>query len=331
MKLLESLSSAVSKVGFSAKEHSPTLFIIGGIIGIGASMVLIHKAATKSQPILAEHNEKVEKIKAEDLAKLEEGETLELKVSSNGKLEKANMSQESKSELVMVYKDTAIKLVKTYAPAVALAAVSIAAIVFSHTILQKRNVAFASAYTAMHTSFKEYRQRVADKYGEEVEKDIRYNLKNETVEKEVEDPETGKKKKVKEKVKVYDGSPIGPYAKFFDECSIYWEKNSEINLHFLKAQEDFFNKKLIVDGYVFLNDVLDSLDIPKVKAGQVVGWRYDPANQNIDNRIDFGIMPVEDISRNKDFVNGRERSILLDFNVDGNIIYGNGNLRWEDM
>ena len=61
------------------------------------------------------------------------------------------------------------------------------------------------------------------------------------------------------------------------------------------------------------------LGIPRTKAGQVVGWVYDENCPVGDNYVDFGIY---DIHREKcrDFVNGYERTILLDFNPDGNIL-----------
>ena len=50
-----------------------------------------------------------------------------------------------------------------------------------------------------------------------------------------------------------------------------------------------------------------------------VGWIYDEKNPVGDNYIDFGIYDVNK-PQNRDFVNGIERVILLDFNVDGNIL-----------
>ena len=63
----------------------------------------------------------------------------------------------------------------------------------------------------------------------------------------------------------------------------------------------------------------EMLGIPRAKAGQVVGWVYDAKNPIGDNYVDFGIY---DIHREtvRNFVNGYERTILLDFNVDGNIL-----------
>ena len=92
---------------------------------------------------------------------------------------------------------------------------------------------------------------------------------------------------------------------------------------FLRKQQDYANEVLKCKGYLFLNDVYAMLGIPKTKAGQVVGWKWD---SNGDNYVDFGIYDVTD-ERKRAFVNGYERNILLDFNVDGNIL---GNLEWEE-
>ena len=60
------------------------------------------------------------------------------------------------------------------------------------------------------------------------------------------------------------------------------------------------------------------LGIDKTKAGQIVGWIYDPKNTKGDNFVDFGIYNMSN-DRVRAFVNGYEPTILLDFNVDGNI------------
>ena len=115
------------------------------------------------------------------------------------------------------------------------------------------------------------------------------------------------------------------YARFFDETSPYWYKNSgnrsndgpEMNLFFLRAQQNYANELLKHRGYLFLNEVYDMLGMPRTKAGQIVGWIYKENNTDGDNYVDFGIYKTE---KNAKFVNGFENSILLDFNVDGAII-----------
>lgn len=106
------------------------------------------------------------------------------------------------------------------------------------------------------------------------------------------------------------------YAKFFDAVCTGWTKDPKFNLIFLKQQQNYANELLRVKGHLFLNEVYDMLGIPRTKAGQIVGWKYDEKNPIGDNFVDFGIND----DRNKDFVNGYENTALLDFNVDGEIL-----------
>lgn len=107
------------------------------------------------------------------------------------------------------------------------------------------------------------------------------------------------------------------YARIFDETCSGWTKDAEFNRMFLLQVQHYANEKLKARGYLFLNDVYEMLGIPKSKAGQIVGWIYSEDNKNGDNYVDFGIYKTD---RNARFVNGYEKSVLLDFNVDGAII-----------
>ena len=88
--------------------------------------------------------------------------------------------------------------------------------------------------------------------------------------------------------------------------------------YFLDAQ-NFLNEKLQTQGYLFLNDVYEMLGFDKVNYGQVVGWIFDQDHPIGDNYVDFGIWDIHDQQKRR-FVNGHERSIILDFNVDGPIL-----------
>lgn len=289
------------KVGFKMKKHSPEILITAGVIGTVASGVMACKATLKVNEIIEEAHDNIEKIHVA----VEEG------VTQTGK---EYTEDDKKKDLTIVYVQTGIKLVKNYAPAVILGGISIAAIVKSNDILRKRNVALAAAYATVDKGFKEYRSRVVERFGEELDRELRYNIKAKEVEKTVVD-EKGKEKTVKEVINVMDDpNEYSQYARFFDDGCIGWQKDAEHNLYFLKCQQNYANDKFNEQGYLFLNDVYDMLGIPKTKAGQVVGW----IKGNGDDFIDFGIF---DIHREKarDFVNGYERSILLDFNVDGEI------------
>lgn len=109
---------------------------------------------------------------------------------------------------------------------------------------------------------------------------------------------------------------VSQYARIFDDSCPAWNRDAEYNLLFLKEQQTFATDLLRSRGYLFLNEVYDMLGFPRSKAGQVVGWVYDEKNPIGDNKVDFRIFD----ERNSLFVNGYERSVLLDFNVDGCIL-----------
>lgn len=117
------------------------------------------------------------------------------------------------------------------------------------------------------------------------------------------------------------------YARFFDDSCIGWTKDPEYNLAFLQSKQNYCNDLLksransstIKTGYLFLNEVYDMLGIPRTKEGAVVGWVYNEEKPIGDNFVDFGLFRLND-ERNSDFINGFKNTVILDFNVDGNIL-----------
>lgn len=305
-EIMNTLTRKFYRVGFKFKKHSPEILVGAGVVGVVASAVMACKATTKLDNVLAETKDTVDKIHdvTEHPEKIPEG--------------KEYTVEDSKKDLTIVYTQAGVKLVKLYGPAVVLGTVSIAAIIGGHHILRKRNIALAAAYTAVDKGFKEYRGRVLERFGEEVDRELRYNIKAKEIEKTVTDA-NGKETVVKETVDVADPNLTSDYARFFDDGCTGWTKDPEFNLMFLKDQQRYANDLLKSKGHLFLNEVYDMLGIPRTQAGQVVGWIYDEKNPIGDNFIDFGIYDIAD-ERKRSFVNGYERTILLDFNVDGNIL-----------
>jgi len=284
------------------QKHSPEILAGVGVVGVVASTVMACKATLKLDDILAESKETRAKIK---------------EVEQNPEFEDKYSPEDAKKDLTVNYMQTSIKIAKLYAPAVLLGSASLGCLLASNDILRKRNAALSAAYMTVDKGFKEYRQRVAERFGEEVEKEIRYNIKAEEIETTVVN-EDGSEVAIKETVKTMDPNLYSDYARFFDEASPYWQKDPEYNLMFLKAQQQYANDLLKVRGRLFLNEVYEMLGIDKSKAGQIVGWVYDPVNPVGDNFVDFGIYDMSK-ERVRAFVNGYEPNILLDFNVDGNI------------
>ena len=303
----QTLIRTTNKIGLILKKNSPKILMSVGIAGSVVSTVLACKATLKVKNILDEKNETVEQIH-----NCVEDETVDYN------------EEDKKKDLTILYAQTGVKLAKLYLPSIALGALSIASIISGYKILNKRNVALAAAYTVVDKGFKNYRKNVVERFGEEVDRELRHNIKAKQIEEKYIDKDGNEKTRKK---KVYEisedkkpGEGISEYAKFFDEWNTdEHSKDPEYNLMFLRKQQDYANEVLKHQGYLFLNEVYDMLGIPRTQAGQVVGWIYDENNPTGDNYVDFGIYDLHD-QQKRDFVNGLERNILLDFNVDG-VIY----------
>lgn len=306
-KILNGIKSAVGKVGFKAKKHAPTILIITGITGMVAGTVAACFATTKVKTVIADSKEQLN--------------TIANVLNDESKADKYS-AEDGKKDSAIIYIQTAVKIAGLYAPAVAIEAASIFCLLASHNILRKRNAALAAAYAAVDTGFKKYRDRVVERFGKDVDNELKLGLRAKQIEEIVKDPETGKEKKVKKNIEVADPDLGGsPYAMLFDEeTSEDWEPDHEYNLMHLRAEQSYANDLLKARGYLYLNDVYNRLGIQGSKMGQIVGWVYDPKNPEYDNFVDFGIreLEVEDIPGRGDY--GTHRTILIDPNVQGNIL-----------
>ena len=301
-EIISKATRLLSSAQYQVKKHSPEILMVAGIAGTVVGTVLACKATTKVSEIIEEKNKAVE-----DVHTCLEDKEIEY------------TEEDSKKDLTIIYAQTGVKLFKLYAPAIGVMALSFASIIAGHKVLKKRNVAIAAAYAAIDKGFKQYRKNVIEEFGEGVDQQMRFGLKSKEVKKKGKDGKT-----VKETEYYIDpeGNPldnISEYARFFDASCEDFAKDPEYNMMFLRRQQDYANEMLKARGHLFLNEVYDLLDIPRSKAGQVVGWIYDKnGNTKGDNYVDFGLYRNDQGTRR--FVNGLEYNILLDFNVDG-VIY----------
>lgn len=303
-ELMTTMSRNIHKIGFSLKKHSPEILVVAGAVGAVASAVMACKATLKVHEIVEE--------KDETLAEIQEAvENGENKAGS------AYTEEDARKDVGKLYLQTGVKFAKLYGPAVLLGTLSITAMVSSSVILKKRNVAIMAAYTTLDKGFKEYRGRVVERFGKELDQELRYNIKAKEIEETVV-KEDGTEETVKKTVNVIDPTSVSDYAVIYDDGCNGWTKDPELNKFFLKSQERYANDRLKAKGHLFLNEVYDMLGVPRTKAGQIVGWIYDEKHPNGDNFVDFGMLNIND-TKKRDFMNGYERNIILDFNVDGPI------------
>jgi hypothetical protein len=286
------------------KKNSPQVMFAGGVATGLASTVLACRATLK----LSETLLPLEELKERSELRHEEF-TQGVGVGHDRAYDD---KQYSKDQTVIKVK-TILTVSKLYAPAAGLAMISVGLLTGSHVTLNRRNASLTAAYASVDQAFAKYRERVTEELGAEQDEKFRHGTR--TVEEVVEGTD-GKKKTVK-KQGVSTDSPSG-YARFFDQtCGDLWKPQPEYNRIFLQAQQNYANHLLQARGHLFLNEVYDMLGMERSGAGAVVGWLHGPKGG--DQYVDFGIFSDDKNPNVRDFVNGLEASILLDFNVDGTI------------
>lgn len=308
--LKETLINIGGTVAKRVEEHSPEICLGVGIASMVAATVFACKETIKAKKVVEDAKDDMETI-----AKTEEtGTTYD---DNNNPIEYTH--EDSIKDRAIVCVRTSVELAKAYGPAIILTTVGIISLLKGHDILKKRNLALIAAYKSISEAYKKYQNRVKELIGETAAKELKYNVKTEdTI------VETGKKnkdgtpktKKEKKYIINNDALDFSPYARFYDEGCKSWTNDPEYNLTWLRSVQKWCNDRLQLERTLTLNDIYDELGIPRTKAGQVVGWSLD--NPKSDGYIDFGIYNMA-YTPNRDFVNGYEPVILLDFNVDGSI------------
>ena len=303
MKLIpDAIGRKIAQQGLLASEKSPKILFVAGVAGMVGSTVLACRATLKLEEVLDEVE--TDRAKAHEVKRL---------VDSQGGTTQSGQTYtdaELKKDLTIITIRGVAGVTRLYAPAVLLGVASIACLTKSHNLLEERNLALTAAYAAVDGAFARYRERVIDRYGEDTDRELRYD--SEVV--DIVDEETGEVESVERVV----GAPGSVYARFYDEeSSPNWSPDPDINLLFLRQVQNYMNDRLKMKGHLFLNEVYDNLGLSHTQAGAVVGWRWNKGSG--DDCVDFGIWDGTQEVVN-DFFNGREGAILLDFNVDG-IIY----------
>ena len=302
-EIITHLTRTLNRTGLKIKKHSPEILLATGTVGVVASTVMACKATLKVEEIVDEAKEKIDTIH---------------QVSADPAMAEKYSEEDGKKDLAIVYTQTAVKFIKLYGPSVTIGVASLACMIGSNRILNKRNAALAAAYAAVDKSFKEYRGRVIERFGKQMDRELRYNIKAQEIEETAIDA-NGKETVTKKTVDVMDPNSYSQYAIVFDDSNEGWDPDPERSKYFLIQQQNWANERLKSRGHLFLNEVYDMLGAKRTKAGAQVGWVYDEKNCEGDNFVDFGIFDTNS-PKARDFVNGIEKVIVLDFNVDGYIL-----------
>ena len=300
-KVSTSAARFAGKAEFTIKKNSPEILLGAGIVGFVGTIVLACRATCRADEVLEFHRRKIKDINdAKEIADADpEGEmSYDVEIYRQDK--------------AIRYLKTTGSLAKLYAPTVAVGTLSLACILTSRNIMQKRYLGVVAAYNGLSAAFEEYRKRVRDEYGEGLDKHFRYGTTYEEL--PVYD-ENGKKTKEKEQVEKTETGMVIPNddsCRFFDSSNPNWDKNPTFSMMWLRGQQNILNDILHTRGHVFLNEVYDALGFPHTPQGAVLGW----IDGEGDNCIDFGLYDQnkENVRR---FVNGVDNVIMLEFNHDG--------------
>ena len=290
-----------SKAKILCKKHAPEILLVTGTVVVVSSAVYACKQTLKAHDILEKANS--------DLSDVEKA----IQVSNP----EDYTPKDVRNDRMKVYGRTFVELAKCYGPSV------IGGIIGFGMIFCGHKIALTAAYSGLLAQYNDYRKKVAEKLGTDEELKLRGGVERTDI--SVLDDD-GNVVEVKDANIIHDnGSDHSIYAKIFDESNPNWSHNPAANLMFLRSQQQFANEKLRAEGYLFLNDVYQALGMPRTSEGQIVGWVWDPKDEidgHIgDDYVDFGIYNelYKDAAR-RDFINGAEPCVWLDFNVDG-VVY----------
>lgn len=206
------MNKLMVKSGRFLKRNSSTILTCVGAAGVVATAVLAVKATPKAERLL----EEARKEKGEELTKFE-----------------------------------AVKVAgPVYIPTVITGASTIACIFGANVLNKRQQAALMSAYALMDNSYKDYRNKVEELYGEEANKKIREEI-------------------AKDKYEETDISVGEDKELFYDMFSErYFESTPE---KVLRAEYEI-NKKISLWCGVHLNEFYELLDISPVDYGEFLGW-----------------------------------------------------------
>lgn len=307
----ETIVKAFAKASLTLRKHMPTILVVGGTIGLVTAGVLACKETTKLDEVLAKGEERTNKL-ADKINKVDD-------LKETGTVGEGEYTEEDeKKDIVGVYAKNVFDVAKLYAPSVILAVASVSAILGGFGILKARHAAITMAFGEMSAAFAEFKNRTKDAVGEEKYREILDGVGKELKE-VIEDNGNTVVAEVDTVKPVKDPYTFEWNADTTKESGAYTKGDPAGNLAFLTAVQEAFNNKLRnLTGYVFLNDVLDELGLPKTKAGQEVGWVIQPNDEHEgDNYIDFGIENVDNVDKE---TMKFTRNFILHFNCDGYIL-----------
>ena len=281
------IKKIISSIKFFGKKYAPELLLGGALVSGTACVVTASKATLKAKNSMDAHKER----------------KLEIATKADSEI---ITSEEAKDEMRKEIVKVGLELAKEYAIPFSLYAATIGCVFGSYKVQKSRLQALSTTLAAMSAAYSSLLMRL--KNGAENGLTAEEVLQGKFVCKVENEDGT-----VDELTTTVDNPYDSPFKFRFDKYSTVWNPHHCSNETILMSELNWCNNLLQIQGYLFLNDVLDRLGIPRTKAGQILGWR---TNGDGDGYIDFGVVDCATLSGARYDDNAFE----LNFNVDGDIL-----------
>lgn len=305
--LIDKVSKVAAKGKYVLKVKSPQIKVGIGI-GLGvATVVLACRATAKSK---------------DHFDKLAEQEQENRKEYGNDKKELRKAQTEVAVNCVK-------KTWKYWAGPIACGAGSIALILNGMGELNSRYVGAVATAGAFQKAFAGYRQKVAEKIGTDEEQNLYRGIEYKDV--KVEDKD-GKEKTLKKAPVVSNELACNPMTVAWQDYdpatktgSDMWDTRNDKNLLLIRNVQDQANRKLQLNGFLTLGEVLQMLHMkPQSLLDPMMalnwGWVYTKNNddRNSDNYVDFGVWDAYWNHINEDayeYGMYKRKDLFLEFNA----------------
>jgi hypothetical protein len=303
----------VRKGQFQFNKHKGLIYTLVAAGLEIAAVVITAIQAPKAEKVLVPANKKITKLKEE----MNDEEAI---------VNHQVYPEDNKKEIRKIQFSTIKNVAKIYAVPAIMTGLSLTFLGGSYKVMRNKELALGAAYFTLDSAFKSYRGRVQDKLGNDAENEIFRNIKEEKIKKLVENPQTGEIQEIEETIKKANGG--GAWEILFDAASLIWSKDGRTNWETLMRLQEQANIRLKRDGYLFLYDVIEMLDIPKtcinqdlLIASRSIGWIYDPYDSSRSSWVSFGISDEAGHPNEVglELFNCVEKDVWLSFNPDGNI------------
>ncbi len=236
------LFDLIETIGEETKKNSPMILTGLAIVGLISTAYLSYKAGIKADKIIEKYKKDIKS--------------------------HAPSCEEDKENKKNITIETAKKMVPVIAPPIIMGGVTLACIIGSHSVSNRKIAALSAAYSLSESTVKNLNGKMEEMLGEKKTRSIRDSIMKDKLEKDSE----------KDKKLMDNGSIIIPndgtvLCKDLYSGRLFYSTAEKINQAIAKCSYD-----LISDMYVSLNDFYDAIDSPQLKPipmGNDLGWNVD--------------------------------------------------------